>query len=228
VNPSDFDYLERPKQFSRDDFWRQVRRTTHGEPVPQEQIELISAQVASCLALGTSDCLLDIGCGNGALTSLFAGKVKDVLGVDHSDYLVGVAKEFFKSPSMQFQVLGIDALVHTDLYRRANKAVMYGVSHYLSDELLRSAITWYLSVPGNLLFIGPVRDVHKAAAYYGEACSNADLDDHTTSIGKWRDPDWFLELARKLGVDVEIAHMPETYLLSRFSFDVLFRATGQP
>lgn len=64
-------YKEHPKTCARDDFWSQVKRTVNGKPVSQDQIEMIVDAVISGLSLGMDDRLLDLCCGNGALTRYF-------------------------------------------------------------------------------------------------------------------------------------------------------------
>ena len=55
MKESEYDYRERPKLFSKNDFWRQVRRTINGKPVDETQIELIINQVCSVLNLNQND-----------------------------------------------------------------------------------------------------------------------------------------------------------------------------
>ena len=111
MKKSEFDYLERPKQFDRDDFWRQVRRTINGVPVSEDQLEIIITQIVSSLDLQKTDDLLDIGCGNGALTVKLEPFVENILGVDYSDYLIGIAKEYFESSTLIFETLKIENLI---------------------------------------------------------------------------------------------------------------------
>ena len=85
MDKSLFDYNERPKQFGKKDFWKQVRRTINGEPVNEDQIDLITKQVSNVLNLKKDDKLLDLGCGNGALTVKFLQSVSKILGIDRSD-----------------------------------------------------------------------------------------------------------------------------------------------
>ena len=93
MRKSEFDYIERPKQFHEKDFWRQVRRTINGEPVPEEQIKMIEIQIRQLLKLCSSDHLLDIGCGNGALTNRLNIYVNTTKGIDHSNYLIDIAQK---------------------------------------------------------------------------------------------------------------------------------------
>ena len=221
MKASEFDYVERPKQFARNDFWRQVRRTINGEPVTQEQIQLIVKQIVQGLSLDKSDSLMDIGCGNGALTAEIEHHVSNVLGLDYSEYLIGVAKEYFESSSVQFLQLSIEEMIAGDLNAKYSKALLYGVSSYLDDNLLQQLIRWYFSSHKGRMFIGNVRDKSAASKFYNEPKSDEELEDHTTSIGKWRTPQWFELLAQDLGVRIDFMKMPGRFYLSDFYFDVV-------
>src|SRR5262245_10350175 len=66
---SGYVFKNHPQTCDPDDYWGQVKRTVGGQPVSQEQIDLIVAAVKRGLQLGPEDTLLDICCGNGALTT---------------------------------------------------------------------------------------------------------------------------------------------------------------
>ena len=61
-----------------------------------------------------------------------------------------------------------------------------------------------------------------ADGFYKETKSEMELQDHTTSIGKWRTQQWFESLAQDIGVQLEFMKMPDDFYLSRFYFDVVF------
>ena len=221
MNPSEFDYLVRPKQFERDDFWRQVRRTVNGQPVSDDQIQLIVEQVRQGLDLQAGDRLLDVGCGNGALTAYFGSRVAATLGVDYSAYLIEVATQHFVSPRLGFAELSIEQMITGRLQHAYNKALLYGVSSYLGDDLLKALIGWYFDDHDGCLFIGNVRDEQHATAFYKETRSAQELGDHTTSIGKWRTRQWFMQLAQVLGLRASFMTMPPAFYLSTYYFDVV-------
>jgi cyclopropane fatty-acyl-phospholipid synthase-like methyltransferase len=64
-----YDYIEYPKSLPEDDYWGQVRRTVNGKPVAETQIAMIVNAIQLGLELESSDKILDIACGNGALSS---------------------------------------------------------------------------------------------------------------------------------------------------------------
>jgi len=227
MKPSEFDYLERPKQFDRHDFWRQVRRTVNGQPVSEEQIQLIVEQVRQGLDLQPGDALLDIGCGNGALTVCFEPTVSQLLGVDYSAYLIDIAREHFASSRLQFAELSIEQMIESPVQHRFDKALLYGVSSYLGDAVLQDLIQWYFAQHDGRLFIGNVRDEQHAEEFYKGPRSAEELGDPTTSIGKWRSRPWFEQQARAAGLRVEFMKMPPSFYLSKFYFDVVLTRDGR-
>ena len=79
-----FDYNEHAKSRAPDDFWGQIRRTVNGEPVSEEQINMITAAIRSTLQLNPEDKMLDLACGNGILSHLLFDSIAAYLGVDLS------------------------------------------------------------------------------------------------------------------------------------------------
>ncbi len=80
-----FDHDAYARSREADDFWGQIRRTVQGVPVSDDQIALIVDTIREALRLGPDDTLLDIACGNGALSQLLFGSCARYLGVD--DYV---------------------------------------------------------------------------------------------------------------------------------------------
>jgi tRNA/tmRNA/rRNA uracil-C5-methylase (TrmA/RlmC/RlmD family) len=98
------DYDQHARTLRRDDFWGQVRRTVRGRPVGPEQIEMIVSAIVDQLRLGPDDILLDLACGNGALSALLQPHCQGSLGVDISPYLIEVARERFETGTHRFAV----------------------------------------------------------------------------------------------------------------------------
>lgn len=221
MNASEFDYTERPKQFGRDEFWQQVRRTLNGKPIDEAQIQLIVDQIVGALALRTDDSVLDIGCGNGALSVRLEPHVGRLVGVDYSEYLIGVAREYFQSDRVSFEIGRIEEMIGGGRYDGFDKALLYGVSSYLGDDLLESLVAWYFGAGGGAMFIGNARDRTCAGDFYRRVPTPAELDDVTSSIGKWRQRDWFETLAARHSLNVQFLKMPNGFYLSKYYYDVL-------
>lgn len=95
-------YKQYPSAMAPGDFWRQIKRTVNGEPVSDEQISMIVSAIRDALAFSPEDQLLDLACGNGALSQYFFDECENFLGVDVSEILIDVAKRYFEQPKRQF------------------------------------------------------------------------------------------------------------------------------
>src|SRR5690348_16761296 len=110
---SDYRFRHHPEECDPEDLWGQVKRTVNGNPVPEEQIEMIVQAIASGLDLAEDDVVLDLCCGNGALTTRIFQRCKGGLGVDYSKFLIEIANtRHCTRPSEQY--LLSDALLYLE------------------------------------------------------------------------------------------------------------------
>lgn len=221
-----FRHLEFPKTKARDDFWGQISRTVNGEPVSEEDIDQIVKAIRQGLDLNSSDVVLDVGCGNGALSRYFFEEVAEFHGVDFSSYLIGVAKEYFEDlPRFSFQESDAVSYVSNErLPEKFTKVLCYGVFSYLSPEeanaFLGKLSERFSSV--ERILIGNLPDRDKASDFYREDIDFKPLlDDHLAAIGIWRSQDDFRELAAQSGWDVEFKVMPEDFYSSHYRYDAV-------
>jgi SAM-dependent methyltransferase len=225
------DYHEYPKTLPPDDFWGQVRRTVNGRPVPSEQIGLIVATVRDRLGLGLDDDLLDVACGNGALTNLLAPACRSVAGVDHSEYLVEVAHRNFEDPPRVTFALG-DAAEHAEHEpdpERFTKVLCYGSFSFFPEE---TALQWLAALARRFtrverVLLGNLPDRDRAPAFYGDRAGwQAELRDPGAPIGIWRSADEVRDLAAACGWRARLSLMSPRYYARHYRFDaVLERAT---
>ena len=226
MNKSEFDYLERPKQFSENDFWRQVRRTINGEPVSEEQIAMIENQIIKLLQLSKNDNLLDIGCGNGALTTRLKKYVHASKGIDQSDYLIDIATKYFKNENEVYEKASLKDFISVENAFGFNKCLLYGVSSFLNDETLQNLIYWFFNQKGtnNCLFIGNIRDKSLSKHFYSDVVSEDELDDTGSSMGKWRSKAWFEEISHNASLKLTITKMPASFYAHKYYFDVVLES----
>jgi SAM-dependent methyltransferase len=226
---SGYFYRDHPQTCDPEDFWGQVKRTVNGKPVPQEQIDMIVAAVCDGLKLARDDVLLDLCCGNGALTTYFFQRCAGGLGVDYSDYLIEVARRNFASkPGEEFRVEDVVSFAKTFSHpERFTKAVCYGSFQYLPKEdaaellcLLHARFAGLRTV-----FVGNVPDRQRAADFLGDGLGNTDLDSYETPIGIWRSREEFLQLGATGGWRASFRQMPQEYYGAPYRYDaVLTRA----
>lgn len=218
-------YTNPPASLARNDFWQQVKRTIGGEPVDDRQVDLIVAAIRHALSLDSSERLLDLACGNGALTSRLYPSCAASVGVDSSEYLISVANQFFAKKEVRSFVLDDVAHFVSDVEapERFDKVLCYGSFPYLSDqdafEVLLGLNTRFPQV--STVFLGNLPDLALKHLFYykGQVPSNEELADPMTSIGIWRSEHEIVELAGIAGWRATVTRMPAAFYASHYRFD---------
>ena len=208
------------------DFWGQIRRTVNGKPVDDNQISLITERIREKLALQEKDVVLDLACGNGALSSRIFKQFSSYLGVDSSPRLIEVANKYFANPP-RYLFTNCDASEHTrtdDNPRRYTKVLCYGSFPYFQHkralQILHNLSQRYSNV--TKVFIGNLPDLSLANKFYGEGNINPlELVDNESPIGIWRTREEFIEVAQNTGWRATISTMPENYYAAYYRYDVL-------
>ena len=228
---SDYNYFDHDKYARsrpKKDFWGQIKRTVRGEPANENQIQFITKAITTGLKLQPGDNLIDLCCGNGALTSRLKNSVSQLIGVDNSGYLISIAKEFFEeSPNVSFEHTEIVDFLNILTPAKAltfNKALCYGSFSYLEQSIIDNIMTQF-----NLKFktvshfyIGNIPDRTKVDIFFQDSMpKNADLASNESIIGKWWTKTEIIELAEKYEWKATIVDMPETFYASAYRFDVI-------
>src|SRR5665213_859239 len=78
--------------------WDQVYRTIGGIPVDDAQIKLTVDAIARGLDLGPNDYVLDLCCGNGALSERIFSLCRGGVGLDFAENMIRIAREKFERP----------------------------------------------------------------------------------------------------------------------------------
>jgi SAM-dependent methyltransferase len=222
-----WDYELYPRTLARDDFWGQVRRTINGRRISEREVVELVRHLRRVLELRTDDVLLDLGCGNGALSSRLFDQCDAYVGVDRSEYLIEVAREnFARLPRYQF--------LHGDVVRfaaevaapeRYSKAVCYAVIQFLPpdqvEELVRLLRARFTNL--SLLLLGNVPDRGKADVFFHERDPGDELDRYESQIGRWWSPTEVTELANRCGWVASFVQMPERVFNTEYRFDAILR-----
>src|SRR6185312_6629477 len=97
----------------------------------------------SGLQIGKGDALLDLCCGNGALSDRIFAHCQGGLGVDFSEPLIAVAEKYFQAPPQRLYRLQDAAsfMQTTDDTARFTKALCYGAFQYLPQAVAREVLT---------------------------------------------------------------------------------------
>jgi SAM-dependent methyltransferase len=227
------DYKEYPKTLDPDDFWGQVRRTVNGKPVSDAQIALIVAALRDGLQLSKEDVVLDLACGNGALSSYLFDGCRSLHGVDYSPYLIEVATKRFQVPGKS--TFMVDDAVHYVLNEpdpgKFTKALCYGSFAFFPEadarQVLRGLRNRFVNV--RRLFIGNLPDRERAHLFYPPAKDyTSELKDHAAQIGIWRSQAELSALAAEEGWELKSTLMPPEYYAAHYRFDALLTPRARP
>lgn len=218
-------YDAHARSVAADAYWQQVRRTINGKPIDEAQIMLIANAIIAGLSLAQNDVVLDLACGNGALSSYLFGKCAGLVGVDISPYLIEIArKDFGQSPSYRFHVEdAVTYLAKNDNPSIFTKALIYGAFQYFSREdaiaVLKALNERFSGVVK--VFIGNLPDRRRSDRFFQErAPTDAELNDHEAQIGIWYRQDEIAAMAQATGWRASCSCMPVGFVASNYRFDV--------
>jgi len=220
-----WDYKEYPKTLPADDLWGQVRRTIYGKPVPEDQIQMIVDAIVTGAMLDTSDVVLDIGCGNGALAARWSAFCNELVGVDASPFLVSVANKRFSSSARAFICAEAGEYVGDEKRPdRFTKAICYATISYLSDadviSLLRVLRERFVNI--GKLFIGGIPDSARASTFFGDRRDDLEtLGDPKTQIGVWRSRDDIQTLAGATGWRARYHDMRDDFYQAHYRYNAI-------
>lgn len=223
--PENTSYDQHARNCAPDDLWGQVRRTVNGRPLPEEQIDMIVEQVVALLELGPQDALLDLCCGNGALSSRWFSLCATGLGIDASEFLIDVAKQRFAREGACFeQHEALSFVLETGSTELFTRAVCYGSLQYFSQERALRLLTGLGCRFPRLthVVIGNVPDMDRLTNFYGDCVPTAtELASPLTALGVWHTERAFARLASNAGWDCSIHTMPIDFHAAHYRFDAL-------
>lgn len=221
-----FNFDEYARTCAPDDLLGQTRRTVNGVPVSDEQIKMIINKISSALDINQDDKLLDIACGNGALSHYLFDLCSTYLGVDLSEYLISVAKKNFEdSPGYRFTHKGAVEYVRQETKPESySKVLCYGSFQYFpaadAAEVLQTLFEKFTSVQA--VFIGNLPDRDRVAKFYKKnQPTTEELLDCYSQMGIWRTRSEFIELAENAGWKVKFSTMPPEFHASHYRMDAL-------
>lgn len=228
IDKSSKHYLHKefPKTKAADDFWGQVCRTVNGKPVSEKDIQSIVKAIENNLFFQPTDVLLDIGCGNGALSNYFFNKINGFLGVDFSEYLIQIAKDNFeKIPDYRFIYGDAAGFIYSGEQQpeRYTKMLCYGAFAYLPFEdaklFLNGLNEKFINI--EICFIGNLPDKDRANLFYPKNKDYYDILDNSDSpIGIWRTKQDMANLAADCGWKVDFHIMPNSFYAAHYRYDV--------
>ncbi|WP_429315201.1 class I SAM-dependent methyltransferase [Paraburkholderia sp. GAS448] len=180
------------------------------------------------LALCANDVVLDLACGNGALSQRLFESCAALVGVDISEYLIEVANNYFAdAPRFTFTAGSAAAYLRVEpAPERFTKVLCYGSFAYFSQEDAQESLQLlhdrFVNVES--IFIGNLPDRDRAAKFYAPREPDPrELVDPQAQIGIWRTRKEFASLVADAGWDAQFSTMPSEYYSAHYRYDVLLR-----
>ncbi len=198
-----------------------MRRTVGGKPVDDAQIVRIVTAVREALGIDDTTRLLDLCCGNAALTDRIAA---DVLGVDFSPPIIEVACRDFARPNRRYLLGDAAEWVRTVQDEGWNRALCYGAYSYLPREAALGMLAdLRRRCPGvQAASLGNLPDRGACATFFASRPYTPGMEDrHDTQIGVWYDPEPFLIALASVGWRGKVRRMNEGFYGHGMRFDVL-------
>lgn len=219
-------YQNHPQTCDPKDYWGQVKRTVGGKPVDDEQIGMIVSAIAGGLDLVKQDILLDLCCGNGALTDLIFGQCQGGVGVDFSEYLIKIAQQDFQHlPHRSYELASvIDYLHQEENPERFTKALCYGGFMFFDEETSRDCLLQVRRRFPNIkrFFLGNLPDKDRMESFFrGEAYQPGIENDPASPIGIWRTEQELAVIARECGWQIRFHRMPEAFYAANYRYDAV-------
>jgi SAM-dependent methyltransferase len=218
-------YDAHARTVAADAYWQQVRRTVNGMPVDEAQIGFIVKAITAGLSLAREDVILDLACGNGALSAYLFDKCGGLLGVDISPYLIEVAQLVFaRMPNYRFELGDVVSFLSRECNsKRFTKALIYGSFHYFPRAdvvpILKALHDGFPTV--TRVFIGNVPDKARTDRFFFDAIPAAEeLENHEARLGVWYLPEEVVGLANAAGWRAGCSRMPTEFYQSSYRFDV--------
>jgi SAM-dependent methyltransferase len=159
-----------PKKFGREEYLRQVGRTSQGRPISERQLDLLISDILSKLDVRPEDDVLDLCCGNGLITSRVAQKCRQVVGVDFSPVLIDIAREKFSASNVHYHCLSALEITPQNLSRFApfSKLYMYEALQHFQEAQLGLLLERLLALSDkdSVILLGSVLHQRRLGGFY--------------------------------------------------------------
>lgn len=210
------------------DFLRQVGKTVRGQPISDQQFQLIGSDVCHHLDLKRTDVVLDLCCGNGLITKQISNKCKEVVGIDFYKPLLEVAIRHHRPENVSYRHMSVLDLSKMPMTPPGpfNKVLMYeALQHFKKGDLIRILrnVLW-LAGAGCVILIGSIPDARRKWNFYNTPWRRFNYLLHKIIgghvLGTWWDQDFIRATCKRLNLQCEFLEQSKELHTSHYRFDV--------
>ncbi len=202
----------------------QVGRVVNGQEMDEVLLKKIAQQIALQLDLKPTDVLLDVCCGNGALSKLLLPYCKEINGIDFSQALMEKAKKD-APPQIHFHCA---SALDFNLPQQFDKAVLYFSFQYFETYAEGKKVIANMlqhAKPGALLLIGDITDSRKFFRYYNSLSALLrwfkQKINKQNNMGKFWHPNELFKICEELGVKGQLVEQENWQPYAGYRFDFL-------
>ncbi len=185
----------------------QVGHSINGSAISQLDVDVIINDITNGLSLNKNDSLLDLCCGNGAITHKLSKTCRNIVAIDLSKELISIAKKQFSAENIIYE--------HRDVYSltkqfghslNINKVLMFAALQHFKKNDLADLLLLIFSICGSdtRIFFGFVTDnsykwkfhnsPKKKILYYTRRLLKYD------KMGTWWQKDYIAEVCHSLNL----------------------------
>lgn len=221
-------YATYPLAFGPSEHLKQAGHTIKGNPISNEQFQLIAENTGTLLNLAKDDVVLDLCCGNGVFTKEHAKRCDRVVGIDFSKPLLNVAERDHCAENLSYyRMNALDVRPGGVMSSFGfNKVIMCGAlqhfePHHL-EPLLENLV--YLTSEERIILFYLVPDRRKKWTFYDTIAKRSG---HVVRqlmgkerMGRWWHPRDFEETCGRLGLTCSFFPMDERLHASCYRFHI--------
>ena len=204
----------------------------------QYNFEKIANDVIDKVQFEKEDIVLDVCCGNAALTKFIAHACMEIHGVDHSEAMIDTARKLILKENIAnlrlhlSDVMLIDKLFPENYFDKSYCYFSFQYFNRQKREILLEKLS-RVTKPNGSIFIGDIPDKTKMWNFYEskgkfwrEKISHAiQFKEGECDLGWWIDPKEITDWCRKNKLEVSILSQDKNLPHAHYRFDVLIKNT---
>jgi cyclopropane fatty-acyl-phospholipid synthase-like methyltransferase len=225
-----FTYWNSAQQVREKEPLKQVGKTVNGVPITEEQFAVLVEDVRQKLELSPTDAVLDLCCGNGALTFELSKSCERITGIDFSAPLLEVASSHFTAHGVSYILCDVCHFPAELKKTPFSKICLYEGLQHLRIKQVRDLMVQIDNLPGPkpLILFGSVPDADRIWAFYDTPERRADYEERklkgTEAIGHWWERQLLSELMIQHGYETTFLLQHPAMHGAHYRMDVLCRA----
>lgn len=186
-------------------------------------LERVAKAVAVALSLDPTDHLLDIGCGDAALSQALLPYAQHITGIDPDGELLKEAQPHPRLTIRQAKVQDAEQI----LEKQVDSTLVYNVCQYWeseADALKALSAIFKVLKPGGRLLLGGIINADQFARYEEELQSNLTINSRAPNIGRPWQPTIIQRLTKDCGFEsLALPYCGESSIKLPYRFDWLCR-----